>query len=289
MPNIYWYIGLAVIGIASAAFTIHRHKHIYSLSTFISFYLLMSGAAWICEFIVLGLFNSYAYKTGVFENIWAQNLLGHLLLNTTVYPAIAIMTVTSKRWKLTGALFVVLLTCFDYLFVKLGLYEHHWWRYYQTTIAVVVFLTAAWVWFNKIKYGCKGAVRAVTFFFIALLVVHFPAPILLLLDKQYYQLKIINNFFGDLYLSSIIFIFAYHLLECIILVLITCVIKNRYLKLLPFLISIASQCLLAKLNLLVFKENWQLIYTLLLYEAFIAAFILLEKHNLKPGSLKKPL
>lgn len=282
MKNIYWFICLAVIGTGIAAITIYKKRHLYKVSVLIAFYLYMSGLTWFCEFIVLGAFNSYAYKTGVFDNIWAQNLLGHLLLNTTFYPSAAIVTVTSKRRKFFVIFYTVIFTLTEYSFIQLGLYEHHWWRYYMTILTVVILLIIAIKWFDRIIDKCVGLTRAVTFFFIALLVVHFPAPILLLLGKQYYQLKIINDFFGDLYLSSIIFIFTYHLLECAILAWITCILKKRYLKILPFIISIASQCIFAALHLMVLDYHWHLIYTLIIYEVFIGAFILIEKHTLKP-------
>lgn len=282
MKNIYWYIGLAVLGIGSAIFTVYKNRRRYKVSNLIAFYLFMAGFVWICEFLVLGLFNSYSYKTGLFENIWAQNLLGHLLLNTTLYPSAAIISALSKRRSLTLVFLVVFFTVTEYIFLKLDLYVHHWWRYYMTVITVVISMRLATKWFDKLQNGCHGFARAATFFFIALLIVHFPAPILLLLGKQYYQLNIINNYFDDLYQSSIIFIFSYHLLESIVLVLITCIFKKHYLKILPFIISVIAQCIFLSLNLLIVKDDWHIASTLILYEVFIGVFLMIEKKTLKP-------
>ena len=282
MQNIFWYIGLAIIGLGSTAYTIYMKRDIYKVSTLIVFYLYSAGLTWICEFIVLGLFNSYSYKTGLVADIWAQNLLGHLILNTTLYPAAAIVTVTHSRRYAWISFFATIFTLVEYLFVNLGIYDQHWWRYYMTFITVVIFLSIANKWFSKMNQNCYGLTRAITFFFVAMVIIHIPAPILLLLGKQYYQLNIINNLFGNLYRSSIMIIFLYHLIESLLLVLFTCILKKWYWKILPFIISLVAQITFAKMNILIMEDGWNLLYTLIIYEIFIAIFILIEKNTVKP-------
>jgi hypothetical protein len=282
MKNIFWYICLAVLGVGSATFAIYVKRNKYKVSTLLVFYLFSASIAWIGEFLVLGLFSSYAYKTGVVSNPWAQNLLGHLILNTSLYPAAAIVMVAFSfryRWTFFVA---VLFTAIEYVFVKQGLYEQHWWRYYMTTIIVVGILLFDNKWFAKLSKNGYGLTRTITFYFVAMIIIHIPAPILLLLDKQYYQISLVNRLFVDLYLSSIIIIFFYHIIEAFLLVLFTCILKKWYWKVLPFIISIAVQSILVRMGVLIMKNGWNLISTLIVYELFIAAFILIEKYTLKP-------
>ncbi|MBK1812767.1 hypothetical protein JHL18_19275 [Clostridium sp. YIM B02505] len=282
MQNIVWFIGLAIIGILSAIYAVYKKKHIYKVTTLLVFYLFAASIAWCGEFLVLGLFNSYAYKTGVFQNVWAQNLLGHLILNTTLYPAAALVMVVFSFHYGWISFVAVFFTAIEYVFVKLRLYEQHWWRYYMTIITVVGILLFDNKWFPKINKKCYGLNRAITFFFVAMIIVHIPAPILLLMGKQYYHIGFVNNFFGDLYLSSIIIIFFYHLIEAFLLVLFTCILKKWYWSVLPFIISIMAQCIFAKMGILIIGNGWNLVYTLILYEIFIAIFILIEKHTVRP-------
>jgi hypothetical protein len=286
MTNLFWYICLAVIGVGSAAYTIYKKRDVYKVSTLLVFYLFTACFTWIGEFIVLGLFNSYAYKTGIFIDPWAQNLLGHLIINTSLYPSAAIIMVGySLRygWIFSVAIFFTLI---EYLFVNLRIYEQHWWRYYMTFIAVVFFLVIFHKWFAIMNQKRYGLVRATTFFFVAMLIIHTPAPLLLLLGKQYYQIDLINNLLGNLYLSSIIIIFFYHLIEALLLVLFTCILKKWYWRVLPFIISIAVQIIFAKMNILIIKDDWSLFYTLFIYEIFIALYILIEKYTIKPDLYK---
>jgi len=277
MQNLFWYIGLAIIGIVISAYTIYKKRETYKVSTFLVFYLYTASFTWICEFIVLGIFNSYSYKTGLFTDVWAQNLLGHLILNTTLYPAAAIVTVSQSRRYIWISFFAIFFTLIEYLFIQLGIYDQHWWRYYMTIITVVILISISSQWFDRINHGCSGLTRSITFYFVAMLLIHTPAPVLLLLGKQYYQINLTNN----LYRSSIMAIFFYHLIEAFILVLFTCILKKWYWSLAPFIISIFAQIIFSKMGILIMKDSWSLTYTLLIYEIFIAIFIFTEKYTLK--------
>ena len=281
MPNLFYYIGLAIIGIVCATYTIYKKRDTYKVSTLLVFYFYTASLTWLGEFTVLGLFNSYAYKTGLFTDPWAQNLLGHLLINTTLYPSAAIIMVgygLHYKWMIFVASFFTLL---EVLFVKMRIYEQHWWRYYMTFITVIIFLSIFKKSFTKMNEKRYGLTRAIIYYFVAMLIIHIPAPVLLLLGKQYYQISLINNLVGNLYLSSIIIIFFYHLIESFILVLFTCVIKKGYLKVIPIIISALVQVICVKMNILVIKDSWNLIYTLFIYEIFIVAYMLIEKFTLK--------
>lgn len=284
--NLLWYLCMAIIGVVVTGLSVYLKRNIYTASTLLAFYLFAAGTTWIGEFIVLGLFNSYAYKTGVYESPWAQNILGHLILNTTLYPTAAVVMAAFSL----GAGWVALVTSFflgaEYLFIKMGLYEQHWWRYYMTAITAIIFLAIAKYCFNKLIKKPEGAIRTLMLYFIAMIVIHTPAPVLLLMGKLHYQLGIVNNIFNELYLSSTVIIFFYHLIEAFIAVAFTCMLKKGYWRAVPFAVSIVVQSIFAKLNILVFSEGWGLFHTLWIYEIFIAAFMLIEKFTLRPGTIR---
>lgn len=251
------------------------------------FYLFATSITWIGEFVVLGAFNSYVYKTGVFEEIWLQNLLAHLLLNSTMYPAAAIVMVAYNYYYKWIALVIILFIAPEYLFVQLDLYEHHWWTYFYSVITIITFMTTSKKWFSKMMKKPYGITRAVIFYFVAMVIIHISSAILLLYGKQYYHMNIINNIVGNAARTSIIIIFVYHLLEAFLIVLFACVLKKKFWKLMPFIISITSQVIFEKMNILVFREGWNLFYTLLIYQVSIAIFMLVEKHTIKPELNKR--
>ena len=279
MSNFIWYICVAIISVGIAVYAIYMKRDRYKASTLMLFYLFASSITWIGEFIVLGLFNSYAYKTGLFTDPWAQNLLGHLILNTTMYPAAAIVMVAyslRNRWiTLITAIFILV----EYLFLKLGLYEHNWWKYYMSAITVVSFILISKYWFLKMNKKRQGLTRILTFYFVAMIIIHIHTPLLLLLGKQYYQISFINNLIGNMYLSSITIIFIYHLIESFLLVLFVGILKKWYWKSLAFIISPVVQIIFTKMNILILEDRWKLVYTIFIYEICIALFILIEKYT----------
>jgi hypothetical protein len=280
MAGILWYYALAILGVGLGVFATYKKRKETRISTFIVFYLFATSITWLAEFVVLGLFNSYAYKPGVFKDMWAEDILGHLLTNSTLWPGTATLVSAYNLgygWMvlLTGGYLVI-----EYLFMRLGIYEQHWWRFYMTAITVFLFFLISKYWFKIIHQRPYGLPRWITFYFIAFVLIHLPFPLLSIFEKEHYMVPI----FKDLYRSSAIFSLLYQLIESFLLVYFVCVLKKWYWKLMPFIIAIGVESILTKLRITIFLNGWNLFYTLLLSFLFLAAFILLEKYGLATDS-----
>ena len=277
MSALFWYNCVASISIIIAALVVYKKRNLLGLSDWLVFYLFASGLTWIGEFIVLGLFNSYAYKPGVFENIWAENLLGHLILNTTIWPCMAVLVVAYRLGYGWISLITAGILLIEYLFLKAGIYEHHWWRYYMTGLALIINLTILKLWFplmNKVRHGLP---RFTTLYFAAFVIIHLPAPLLLLGGQQYYSSAVTD----DMIRSSIIFILSYHLVETFV-VMYLFYLDKWFWKVVPFVISCISQIFLASNSILIIQNEWKLTYTLLLYVITLTICLLMEKYTLRP-------
>jgi len=281
MSSTIWYIFITVLWVAVAVYAIYQKRHNYKISTLVIFYLFSTCITWIGEFVALGIFNGYAYKPGISSDPWAENLAGHLFLNSSMFPASAILMVTYSLSYMGISLIAAVFIFIEYLFAKLGIYEHHWWRYYMSVINLVAFLVISKKWFIKIKHPQQGLSRILTFYFIGMLIIHTPSPFLLLLGKQRYTLELLDNLVENMYWSSTLFAFNYHLIEASLLVFFVCVLDKWYWKLVPYIIAVVSQSIFAKMNILIFMNGWKLIYTIIIYTACLTAFILIEKHTLK--------
>lgn len=281
MASIYWYCLPAIIGLGTAVFTIYKKRDLAKLSTFLVFFLFTTCVTWIGEFIVLGLFNSYAYKTGIYTSPWAQNILGHLILNSTFYPGTAILVAAYSLgfgWIFLITVFYLLI---ELLFLRLGIYEQHWWTYYMTAAVILIYQVFTKKWFKEINKMQNRLFRTITFYFIGFILLHFPMPIILLLGKQYYNV----NWVPDIYLSSIMFIFTYQLIEALIMLCFVCILRKWFWKVVPFVIALTGQSLLVHLKILVFEDGWNFFYTMILYYISIATFVLIEKYSLIPGNV----
>lgn len=277
MSSLFWYISLAVIGLGFAAYAIYKKRYVTDLSTWFVFYLFSTGVTWFGEVIVLVVFNSYAYKPGVFQNYLFENLVGHLLLNSTLWPSAAVLVVAYRLrygWLfLIAAVFILL----EYLFLKYGMYEQHWWRYYMTVTATILYLVILKKWFPLMNEVRRGLPRLITLYFAAFVIIHLPIPLMLFYGKQYYSVFVTQ----DIYQSSTIFIVFYQLVETSV-VMFFLFLDKWYWKLVPYFISSAGQISLASRNILIIQDNWNLVYTLLLYAIVITLCLLMEKYTLRP-------
>lgn len=283
MTSTTGYIGIALISLAISAFAIYMKRDAHKVSTYIVFYLFTASITWVGEFIVLGLFDSYAYKTGLFEDVWAQNLLGHLFLNASMFPAAAIVMVSfSLRYGYfapAATIFVLI----EYIFGKLGFYEQHWWRYYMSVINLTIFLLISQKWFAKMNHERCGLTRATVFYFFSFLLKHLPAPILLLLDKQHYQFDPIDNLVNNYYRSSIMVSFIYHLLFSVISTFFVCVLRKWYWTIMPFVLSAVIAIIFVRINILIIHDGWNLLFYILIQQMMLFVFVLFERHTLKPN------
>lgn len=277
MSALFWFNCLAVIGVCIAAFASYDKRYRTELSTWLVFYLFATSITWLGEFVVLGLFDSYAYKPGVFANPWAENIVGHLILNSSLWPGIAVAVVAYRLgYGWTSVIAAALLTV-EYLFVRAGFYEQHWWRYYMTAAALVLFLAIAKAWFPLMNERRHGLPRYITLFFAAFVIIHLPVPLLLLYGKQYYSAALAE----DMYRSSTIFIMVYNLAEAAAVMFFLCLDKWLW-KLAPYVLAFGGHIFLAAGNILVVQDGWRLEYTLLIYAVTLTICLLMEKYTLRP-------
>lgn len=242
------------------------------------FYLFATSLPWLGEFIVLGLFNSYAYKPGIFANPWLENIVGHLILNSMLWPGAAVLVVGYRLGYGWISLITAAFLLAEYLFLKLGIYEQHWWRYPMTAVTLVIYLTISKKWFPIMNEKRRGLIRFITLYLAAIVIIHLPIPLLLFYGKQYYSVGIAQ----DMYRSSTIFILFYQMAETLV-VMFFFFLEKWFWKLVPYVISLAGQIYLASRNILIIQDNWSLLYSLLLYVITLTLCLLMEKYTLRPS------
>lgn len=274
MSSICWYFIVAVIGVGIAAFTLYKKKNI---SIFIAFYLFAASITFLGEYFALAIFNGYAYKPGVFMDYFKENILGHLILNTTLYPGIAILIVAFSLSYSRIFLISVAFVLIEVLFVKLQIYEQHWWRYYMTDIAIFLYGIIVKKWFTKLNQHMNGFPRYITFYFIFELIIHSPFVFLLLSRKIYFSFGWDENIYRDSTLLSVI----YHSFLSFICVFFVCFLQKSFWKMVPILIFLLSDLILIRMNILVIQDGWNFFYLALIRTICLVTCILLEKYTLK--------
>lgn len=110
-----------------------------------------SGMIYVFEFFVFILWDAYEYKPGVLQIPYYDNALGAIVSNFFVVPTIATLIATLRlrmRWIL---LFAFGLGGIEWLFIRLQVYEVHWWRIGYTVATLVFFFSLAKFWMRKLR------------------------------------------------------------------------------------------------------------------------------------------
>ncbi|KAB2330070.1 hypothetical protein [Bacillus mesophilum] len=144
MPNFVPYLILTVISVAILAKTIVQQRQFGYFVLFLSY----SGMVYIAELFVMVLGNCYVYKPEVLSIAYYDHILGAIVSNLFVIPALGAAAAVyhlKVRWLF---IFAVTLVGVEILFEWLGIYYANWWRKEYTFIAVFFFfiLSRVWLW-----------------------------------------------------------------------------------------------------------------------------------------------
>jgi len=276
MPGYIYYTILSVFGIALAIFVIFKSKERMKLLLFFFFAAVLADCG---EVLVLVLLNSYKYKPGLFTDPFCEDVFGHILPNSTLWPATAVLVASYsfRYWWIFVITFVYVLL--DVLFVRLGIYEHYWWRTWMTGIAIFAYCILMRFWYKRLEDIRFVIFRFITFSFVLLAFTFLPFVPLLLTGKQFY----VTGIFDNIYKDSVVFAFFYHLLITPICTVIICNSTRWYLKLTSLPIFIIGDWIFYLVGILRFSNGWSIYYYLMVEAISIILYIVLEKnYRFKP-------
>jgi hypothetical protein len=277
LPGFYWYLALAAVGLGVAAYTLCKSNEKAKL---ICFYLFASLAADAGEILVMMVFRSYSYKLGIPGDYVLNNIVGHVIPNSTLWPATAILTAAFSlrfRWILLISVVYMML---DVLFIRLGLYEHNWWKTYMTGIAILVYCLGLKKWFYKMEDTRFRFLRYLTFSSILSVIILLPSITLLVTGR----IQSNSGLYQNQYRDGVVFLFLLNTSLSFISTYFICVLQGWYWKAVPFVIYGASNAILYTKGVIHVSGGWSVYCTILVNAICILAFIALErKCSFKPS------
>jgi hypothetical protein len=281
MPNIFWYYGLIAIGAVITAYTVYKKR---SVADMFSYFVFATGWSWIGEAVVLFVLNAYAYKPGLYTDPFAENIIGHIIANSALWSSTAICVMyfqLSYRW--IGFISIVFMLI-EVVFLKAGVYTHHWWHTYMTGIAAFIFMAAMKKWYSIVNGKGHKSPRIITFWTIAWIILQTPTSILMLFGKQFFHVNWVENIYRD---STLFSGFLYHVCMAVIVIFCIYIPKKRYWKVVPFFILLLGDVILMNIKILVFHDDWKLSYLICIRAASLLFIILIEKFTLKRVKVRR--
>lgn len=273
MPNVFWYYCSVAIGLVLIIYTMFKKRNFADL---LSFFLAATALSYLCEVLVLFVFGSYQYKPGIFHDYVAEDIFGHLLTNGFFWGGFAVFIAAfslNSLWILLISIFFMIVEIF---FLKVGAYEHRWWKLYMTGSAAFVIFTFGRLWFSALQKNENKFLRSFSFFMIAWGILQGCSVVQSLLDLQHFLPGFVKNEYQD----SILFSVPYQLCLAVIYSAFASVSKKWYYAVFPLVLNILMDSLFVFLKILNFYKGWNIFYFELIRVFGFAVYIVLEKYTL---------
>lgn len=274
MHNMMWYYGLIVIGAVITGYTVYRKRN---AADWFTYFLLTTAWTWVGEAVVLFVFDAYAYKPGLYQDPFAENIIGHIIANSALWASTAVWVMYFQPSYLLIGLISIVFMGVEELFLKAGVYSQHWWQTYMTGIISFAFFVIVKKWFIILHETKRKSPRIIVFWTIAWVVLQTPTSVLMLFDKQFFRVHWVENLYRD---STLFSGFLYHILMATIVIIFLYVPKNKYFMAVPIFIFVAADVFLLNAGVLIFDQKWNLIYLICVRAASVLIIYMLEKFTL---------
>jgi hypothetical protein len=113
------------------------------------------GMGYLFEYFVLNLFNAYKYKPKIFRDRYLDNIFGAILSQAIYVPFTAVFISGLGLGHVWKIVFTIYFTFMDFLFVKLKVYRHYWWKTSYSFIGIIFFFNLSDWWYERLKNSNK--------------------------------------------------------------------------------------------------------------------------------------
>ncbi|MGG4167278.1 hypothetical protein ABEW00_07305 [Rossellomorea vietnamensis] len=163
MANWVPFVFLSLFSIFTLFFIVMKNRQISG--RIILFWLFISGLAYVFEYVIFVLFNSYTYHPHILSNNYNDSVLGSISSQAFSVP-VAITYIVLYRlpaWRIAVIIGVFFLI--ETWFIHTNLYEHQWWESYYTTFFLILSVILAKTWWKVLEDSSNHYVHFITLFF----------------------------------------------------------------------------------------------------------------------------
>ncbi|OIK09321.1 hypothetical protein BIV60_24345 [Bacillus sp. MUM 116] len=147
MHNSYWYLALLLLDSLLFCFILIKKRNMQPLLVLLS----MIGLAYIIETIIFNFLGSYDYHPKIIKHFsFYDSEVGAFVSNAFSLPVIAtLIAVFHLNW-IWKIIFSGLFVGIEWLFLKLHIYEHHWWKLAYTGFGLLGYFSIAKMFYKWI-------------------------------------------------------------------------------------------------------------------------------------------
>jgi hypothetical protein len=252
--NTIWYILLGIPSVISIALTIYKSKNRGFTIAFMLAILLF------VEFIELGLLtstNAYRYFPKLVKDPFLDSAFATYFSQVSLTSTAVLVTVFKLRYP-WYFIFAVLYYLIEVLFLRLGIYQHHWYQSWFTFAGCIPFFWLVRKWYDKMLDKPNSFLYFSTVFLGAYSVYSFmPA-----LPFYVFRIYSINfHVFSEYYRNQAIALMLYLSIIFALMVLLYIWKTNLIWKVVIFACLFGAQYLMVKIGIMYIKDGWFFIVT----------------------------
>ena len=153
MHNSYWYYALLILSMSLFCFILFKKRNTKTLFLI----LTIIGGGYIVETIIFNFLGSYEYNPNfIRRNTFYDNNLGAFVSNAFALPLVATLIATFHLNRLWIVLFSGLFVGIEWLFLKVHIYSHNWWRLEYTGLGLPFYFASSKVYYKWIVQPTNG-------------------------------------------------------------------------------------------------------------------------------------
>ncbi|MEL3974463.1 hypothetical protein AAEO50_19410 [Rossellomorea oryzaecorticis] len=163
MPNWVPFACLSITSVFLLSYILVKKKE--KAPKIILFWLFISGLAYLFEFVIFILLNSYEYYPEFFSSHYNDSIAGSIISQALAVPvAITLIVVFHLRFRwiffIIGLFFLI-----ETFFLYLDIYEHNWWKSIYTILFLSLTVMLSKVWWRYLYSGKYHYINFVTLYF----------------------------------------------------------------------------------------------------------------------------
>jgi hypothetical protein len=252
--NTIWYILLGITSVV-AVIQIIRKRDYRKFN--IAFTFTVLGFVYSLESVLLGVYGgAYSYYPKISKNAFLDTVMGNHFSQASVCTTLVLLAVykLSTIWNFISAAIYYLI---ELLFVKLGVYKHHWYKAWVTFLGIIVLAFLIKKWYHKILNSPRFWSYYLTLYCAVLSTYGLART-----SFVYGKLRIIHyNVFPDVFKDNLILVHIPLFLVINIMIIIYWLKLSWKVKWIVFTGLFLTQFILTKIGLITIRPGWFLIIT----------------------------
>ncbi len=265
--NTIWYILLAVPSFISIAFTLYKSSN----RNFIcGFSMAVLGLTFFAETGILTLFNGYRYLPKISSDSFLDAIIGNYFSQFFLTTGV-VLIIVYKMPTIWNFIFAGINYSIENLFIKLGIYQHFWYKTWFTPIVVLLMLWVVRKWYYHMLDYPKKYIYYLTLYTGANALVSFVA----VFPIYAFSIQVINVSFGwGFFREQAILIVSYRSILIAIMIILYRMRLKWIWTALGFAFLFMLQYILMRIDFLTIKEGlFSIITFIFLFGAYFSVAI----------------